>query len=103
MNLRAMKFVGLICTTLIAATATLAPASAEPDVALDFNFLKMGSKRAEVIKLLGEPTMQQSDKTIIFIAWRKLSWIADQRRHIAWFVHDRLVRTRICDLTDPAC
>lgn len=63
----------------------------------------MGTKRGQVVKRLGEPTSQQNDKTIILIGWRKLSWVAEHRRHTAWLFYDRLVRTKVCDLTDPAC
>lgn len=98
-----MKLAGFICFTLIMSAAAITPTSADPDVALDFKFLTMGTKRARVIEQLGNPTSQQHDRTIIFIAWRKLSWVAEQRRHVAWFLHDRLIRTRVCDVTDPTC
>jgi hypothetical protein len=72
-------------------------ASADPDVALEFEFVQLGQKRSEVVKALGAPTAETKSKTL-GLQHRRLAWIADNRKYIVSFVADRVWRVKRCDL-----
>lgn len=91
--------VGLLAVVLV--SLAWSAALAEPDIELNWNFLKFGMTRAAVVKILGEPSAE-SKSIVVIVEHRKLFWFAD-RVFVATFVQDRLLHWKRCDRGVARC